>query len=287
MEKTTVIIPAFNEALSIRPLVERILALPLDLEILVVDDASTDGTAEALDGLENVSVIRHPANRGNGAAVKTALRQARTEWCLIIDADGQHDPEDIPRLLQALEQADMAVAARTNNSDSTGFRNFGNSVFNRLGGTLTGVEIKDMPCGFRAFRRSRVLPFYSLYPNGFSFPTTSTMCLLTTGHAVSYVPIDAKRRAAGSKSKIRPWRDGLKFLIIILRIIMFNPLKVFLPLGLGVLWTLKTLYFTSSLSAGGLLLLLSGVFFTFFGFTFDQIMALRRDMIMRDIIGRQ
>ena len=284
----TIIIPAYNEAQTIRPLVQTILDLPLDLKVLVVDDASTEGTAEALDGMERVRVLRHPYNKGNGAAVKTALLHADTERLLIIDADGQHDPADIPRLLEALdENADMVVGARTNESDASRFRNVGNAVFNWLGSKLTGVRIQDMTCGFRAFRRERILRFLSLYPNRFSFPTTSTMCFITTGLTVLYLPIQARKREAGTQSKIRPWRDGMKFLIIIARIVLFTPLKVFLPLGLGffglgVLWSVKTVYCTWSISAGALLLLLFGVFFTLFGFMFDQIMALRKDMAMRD-----
>lgn len=289
MKATTVIIPAYNEAGSIRQLVERVLALNIEgLDVLVVDDASSDGTAEQLQGLEGVSVVRQAYNKGNGAAVKAGILKARGEWCLVIDADGQHDPDDIPRLLEAMENADMVVGARARDTEASPLRGFGNRVFCWLGTKLTGVRVEDMTCGLRVFRKEVVARFFSLYPNRFSFPTTSTMCLLSSGFTVLYIPIRAAKRQAGSASKIRPWRDGLKFLLIIARIVMFSPLKVFLPIGalffgLGVLWTMKTLYYTLSLSAGGVLLLLFGVFFTFFGFMFDQIMALRKDLAIRDL----
>jgi len=286
MEKITVIIPTYNEEASIGALLSSVLELPCDKNVIVVDDGSTDGTNEILQQIEGITVISHPYNIGNGAAVKTGIRNADTEYIVIIDADCQHRPEDIPRLVENLDEYDLVVGARMADSDSSFFRDFGNWVFIKLGSFLMNYQILDMTSGFRAFKRSCITKFQNLYPNGFSFPTTSTMCFLASGYRVKFVPVKSNIRFGGS-SKISPLRDGVRFIAIIFRIIMMKPLKVFFPAGvisfmLGVLWTIRTVYLSSSVSVGGLMLLVFGINFLFFGFISDQILALRKDLIQKD-----
>ncbi len=287
MAAVSIIAPTFNEEQTIGRLVEALKKLDLDKEIIVIDDGSTDRTPEILAGIDGVRVVTHPYNKGNGAAVKTGIREAKNDWLVIIDGDGQHDPADIPRLVAQLDRYDLVVGARAPETEAGRLRKAGNRLLAKLGSLLTGFPIEDMTCGLRAFKRRSALKFLSLYPDGFSFPTTSTMCFLVTGLNVTYVPIRAARRVAGSKSKINFWRDGIRFAVMIFRVVMFNPLKVFLPLGAffllaGLAWSVKTIYFQASISAGGLLLMLFGFNFVFFGFVLDQVVGLRKDLIHRD-----
>lgn len=286
MPPVSIIVPAFNEAQTIAPLIDALKGLGLAGEILVIDDGSTDGTGAILDQIDGIRVIHQPYNKGNGAAVKTGLKAAENDWTVVIDGDGQHDPADIPRLIDRLDRYDLVIGARARETEAGPMRRLGNRLLCGLAGLLTGFHIQDLTCGLRAFKRSLALKFISLYPNGFSFPTTSTMCFLMAGYNVGFVPIKAGQRAPGSTSKIKFTRDGFKFVIIIFRVLMFNPLKIFLPLGLGLLglgllWSIKTIWVNSAISAGGLLLLSFGLNFLFFGFVLDQVVGLRMDLIHR------
>ncbi|MFH0732512.1 MAG: glycosyltransferase family 2 protein [Candidatus Omnitrophota bacterium] len=283
MEKVTIIIPAYNEEANLPKLIDGIQRLGFPKEIIVINDGSTDQTEKKAKAFASVRVISHPYNKGNGAAVKTGLLNAATEFIVVFDADGQYQPEDIPNLLTGLGQYDLVVGARTKESETKMNRNMANWIFSRLGSFITNFRIKDMTSGFRALKRSYALKFLNLYPDGFSFPTTSTMCFLMSGLNVLFIPVKCFKRAGGI-SKIRPLGDGMKFIVLIFRIVMFSPLKVFLPIGLllflsGVLWSIKTILLTSGFSSGGLLLLVTGLNLIFFGFMFDQIMALRKDII--------
>ena len=284
MKSVTVIIPAFNEertvGKAVRGAVEALSGY--DVEILVIDDGSTDSTAEAASRA-GATVVRHAYNKGNGAAVKTGLRNARHSICAIFDADGQHAPETLPRLLDRLKEADMVVGTRTD-SEYSRFRGFGNWVLNHVAGYLSGHAVPDLTSGLRVFRRDILARYSAIFPNRFSFPSTSTLALLTDGYSVVFEPIVVHARAAGSESSIRPYQDGLKFLAIIFRIVhQFNPLKLYLPLGAlilvaGALWSIKTVIMTSQFSAGGILLLLTGLIIILMGFQIDQVSALRRQI---------
>lgn len=289
MEKFTIIVPCYNEERTIVQVVESLKKIECDKDIIIINDGSNDMTLDLLKKIEGITVISQPYNKGNGASVKTGIINSKTENILVIDADGQHNPDDIKNIISGLDTFDMVIGARVEGSETSWFRNFGNNIFIILGKFLTGFDILDMTSGFRAFKKSQIIKFFNLYPNGFSFPTTSTMCFLTSGLNVKYIPIKSFKRVEGSKSKIKPFKDGMKFILIIFRIIMFNPLKIFLPVGLllfflGILWSIKTIYFTSSFSIGGILLLISGINLFFFGFIFDQIMAIRKDLIQKDLL---
>lgn len=238
----SVVLPAHNEAGRVGAVVEAIRRRYPQAEILVVDDASTDATADEARAA-GATVLRHPYNKGNGAAVKTGLRQAHGRQIVLMDADGQHDPDDIPRLLEPLSEYDLVIGARLPASQSSFLRRLGNGFFNALATYLTGRPIPDLTSGFRAARREALLEFLHLLPNGYSYPTTTTLAFLKAGYSVTFVPIRSSRREGG-KSGIRLIRDGIRFVLIILRIAtLFSPLKVFLPVSAG-------LFLLSCLSAG-------------------------------------
>lgn len=235
----SVVLPAFNE----EEVIGRVLAAlrqrldeEVDLrgryEILVVDDGSTDGTAEqARRAGGEVRVVQHPYNIGNGAAVKSGIRHARGRVLVFMDADGQHDPGQVPEFLRACSRYDMVVGARGRGSQAGIHRSLANGLYNTLASYVTGRPILDLTSGFRAIRRDVARRFAGLLPNGFSYPTTITLCLMRAGHSVLYEPIEAAKRTG--KSKIRLLSDGTKFLMVIAKICMlFAPLKIFLPVSI-------------------------------------------------------
>jgi glycosyltransferase involved in cell wall biosynthesis len=226
----TVVLPAFNEAEVVGKTVKRIRELHPDFEILVVDDGSTDSTMQAaMDAGANV--WPHPYNMGNGAAVKSGLRAARGDYVVLMDADGQHDPADIARLLEYADRFDMVVGARTKASKTKAHRNLANSIYNRFASYVTKFKIEDLTSGFRVMRRATVEQYIYLLPNTFSYPSTITMAYLRSGRSVTYVPIETARRVG--KSKIKLVRDGTRFLLIITKIAtLFAPLRIFMPVSL-------------------------------------------------------
>ena len=230
MPKVSIIIPAYNEAEIIGSVVEGVRSVAAsDWEILVVDDGSSDGTSEAVSG-SGVRLVRHPYNKGNGAAVKTGLREARGEVVCLMDADGQHDPREIPKLLAALQTYDLAIGTRTGRQSGGLLRWFGNFFYNRLASYLTNHPIHDLTSGFRAACRDKMLEFLPLFPNGFSYPVTSTMAFIKAGYNVGFIPVTVSKRIG--QSKIRVFRDGVKFVLIAMRIIMlFAPMRIFLPIS--------------------------------------------------------
>jgi glycosyltransferase involved in cell wall biosynthesis len=232
--QVSVVIPAFNEEGGIGAVVSALKAGRPWREVLVVDDGSTDETAARAEAA-GARVIRHPYNKGNGAAVKTGIREAKGDVILLMDADGQHAPEDADRLVDRVGVYDLVIGARAS-KDQKLVRAVGNKVFRLLASWLTGREIPDLTSGFRAAKRERLLEIIHLLPNGFSYPTTSCLALMKAGHNVTFEPIRARERVG--KSKIRAVRDGVKFLLIILKIVtLYRPLKVFFPVSLAALVT--------------------------------------------------
>jgi len=229
----SIIIPAFNEGAIIGKVINTIKDILTangdTFEILVIDDGSTDNTAEQANN-SDARVISHPYNIGNGAAVKTGIRNARGSILVMLDADGQHPPEDIPHLLAKIGPYDMAVGARTSSSESAIHRDIANYVYNGLASYVSGYKIKDLTSGFRAIKSEVACGFIYLLPNKFSYPTTITLATIRSGRALTYIPIQGRKRVG--KSKIRLLRDGLRFLLIILKIAtFFSPLKVFIPVS--------------------------------------------------------
>ena len=227
-ERLSVILPAFNEASVIAGVVSSIRKVTHDdAEIIVVDDGSGDATASEAEQA-GATVIRHPYNKGNGAAIKTGARAATRDLVVFIDADGQHDPADIPRLAAMLKDYDLVIGARKKGSKGGWHRSAANRGYNWLASWLSRHRIEDLTSGFRAFRRELLLKFLPLFPNRYSYPSTSTLAFIAGGYSVGYCPILARKRVG--KSKLRILRDGFKFLNIILKIVvLFNPMRVFLP----------------------------------------------------------
>jgi len=232
----SIVIPAYNEGGSIGSVLSQLKgeldAMERMYEILVVSDGSTDQTADEVAAVGGpVRLAEHPYNMGNGAAIKTGIRQARGKVLICLDADGQHSPADIARFLTECERFDMVVGARSSASQAGWHRSIANKIYNAFASYVTGRQIDDLTSGYRAMRRSVALHFVGLLPNGFSYPTTITLCMLRAGFSVAYIPIEAAKRVG--KSKIRILSDGPKFLLVIMKICMlFAPLKIFLPVSI-------------------------------------------------------
>ena len=275
---TSVVVPAFNEAPSIGALVAELRSAAPWREILVVDDGSGDGTAERA-AEAGASIVRHPYNKGNGAAVKSGVRAATGTFILFLDGDGQHRPSDAVRLISHLRAYDLVVGARSSRSHAGVARRLGNGVLNWTASYLTARPIPDLTSGFRAARRACLLEFLHLLPNGFSTPTTTTLAFLRAGYSVRFEPIDAARRRG--ESKIRLGADGVRFLLILLKVVtIFSPLRIFLPisgaafaLGAGyALWTIVTQHHVTNSSV---LLILTSLVIFLVGLVSEQIASLR------------
>ncbi len=234
--KISIIIPAKNEAKNLTALLQQLVNIMPEAEILLIDDGSTDETA-ALAKQAGVKVISHPYSMGNGAAIKTGARHATGDVLIFMDADGQHKPDDIPRLLEKLNEGyDMVVGARHIDTHASLIRRFGNTFYNRFASLMTGHTIEDLTSGFRAARAIQFRKFLYLLPNGFSYPTTSTMAFFRSGFPVAYIPIQAGKREG--KSHIKLFRDGSRFFLIILKIgALFSPMRLFLPISIGLFIT--------------------------------------------------
>lgn len=275
----SIILPAKNEAGAVGQTVRRIRAEYPDAEILVINDGSTDETAK-LATEAGAQVIDHPYSMGNGAAIKSGARSATGDVLVFMDADGQHDPADIPRMLARLidEGLDMVVGARGNGSQASVGRGLANGFYNRLASWMTGQKIEDLTSGFRVVRAIEFREFLYLLPNGFSYPTTITMAFFRAGYGVAYEPIVAAKRIG--KSHIRLIRDGVRFLLIIFKIgTLYSPLKLFLPVALmhfliGVGYYSLTFYSAHRLSMASVFLWTAGVTIFLIGLVSEQITQL-------------
>lgn len=274
----SVVIPAKNEGATVGLLVEQIRAGWPAAEIVVVDDGSSDDTGAAAIA-SGARVVRHPESLGNGAAVKSGARAARGRVICFMDADGQHDPEDIASLLEKLESGyDMVVGARRSNSQASVGRLVANGVYSRFASLVSGRRIPDLTSGFRVVRAELFRRFLHLLPNGFSYPTTVTMAFLRSGYPVGFVPIRAGRRTGDSH--IRPIRDGLRFLVIIFKIAtLYAPLKIFVPTSLLFFVTGLLYYFYTYITIGrftnmSMLILSASVIIFLIGLISEQITAL-------------
>lgn len=257
----SIILPAKNEALAIGSTVAGIRELFPETEVLVVNDGSTDNTAEVAEKA-GARVVHHPYSKGNGAAIKTGARSASGEILVFMDADGQHNPADIPRLLARLENEnhDMVVGARQKGSQASVGRGIANGFYNWLASYMTEQKVEDLTSGFRAVRADKFREFLYLLPNGFSYPTTSTMAFFRAGYSVAYEPIHAAQRIG--KSHIRLVRDGMRFLLIIFKIgTLYSPLKLFAPMA-AVLFGLATLWYGYTFASIGRFTNMSALLYT-------------------------
>lgn len=274
----SIIIPAKNEQHGLAHILPDLKKRFPESEILVIDDGSTDATAETGTALGAI-VLQQPYSKGNGAAIKAGARAAAGNILVFMDADGQHQPEDISRLLSKLDESyDMVVGARNRDGQAGVHRATANGFYNRLASWMVGHKVEDLTSGLRAVRADKFRKFLHLLPNGFSYPTTITMSFFRAGYSVAYIPIHAPKRIG--KSHLRIFRDGARFLLIIFKIgTLYSPLKLFAPIsaffflsGLGhYLYTYLTIHRFTNMSA---LLFISAVMIFLIGLVSEQITAL-------------
>jgi glycosyltransferase involved in cell wall biosynthesis len=275
----SVILPAHNEAESIGVVVSKIRNIHPDFEIIVINDGSTDNTAE-IAARAGAVVYSHPYNMGNGAAVKSGIRTASGDIFVFMDSDGQHDPEDIARLLQHFPAYDMVVGARSKGSQATAARALANKIYNRFATYVAKFPIKDLTSGFRAIKAEVARGFLYLLPNTYSYPTTLTLGLFRTGRSVKYIPISTRKREKG-KSDIKLVQDGIRFFMIIVRICtLYSPFRVFLPISFSFFLAGWMYYFYTFITAhrftnmSALLLTTSAIIFMM-GLVSEQISQMR------------
>lgn len=278
----TILVPAYNEELSIGETISRLRELYPEFEVLVVDDGSTDNTLQvAMEAGANV--WPHPYNIGNGAAIKSGLRVAQGEWIVMMDADGQHAPEDVFRLLEFKDTYDMVVGARSKDSETLFHRDIANAVYNWFASYVTRFKVEDLTSGFRMVRSTTARQFIYLLPNTFSYPSTLTMAYLRSGRSVKYVPIETKFRLG--KSKIKLLQDGTRFFLIITKVAtLFSPLRVFLPISTGFFATALGYYLYTFITTGrftnmSALLFNSSIIIFLIGLVAEQISQMRYDKI--------
>lgn len=286
MDKLSIVLPARNEAESLKTLLPAIVSLYPDAELIVVNDGSTDTTREVVQS-SGAILIDHPYCMGNGAAVKTGARAASGNIIVFMDADGQHNPEDIQTLVTKYQEGfDMVVGARSTGTHTSIVRRIANSFYNRLASFMTGYRIADLTSGFRVVNRRKFCRFLYLLPNGFSYPTTSTMAFFRSGFSVGYMPISALKREG--KSKIRLLHDGIRFIVIILKIgALFSPMRLFLPISfllfmVGSLYYGYTYYTSGRFTNMSAVIILSSLTIFLIGIVSEQISSLHYRVSDRD-----
>jgi len=283
-ESLSVVLPAKNEAQNLSRLIPKIKKCLEQIkgnkprEIIVVNDGSDDDTEQLCLSM-GIKVVSHPYSLGNGAAIKTGTRNSMGEIIVFMDGDGQHDPDDIPRLLEKLYQGyDMAVGARNYQGQASNARFLANVAYNRLASIMTSFKIDDLTSGFRAVRSRHFRKFLYLLPNGFSYPTTCTMAFFRSGLPVAYVPIKAHKREG--KSKISVLKDGFRFFLIIIKIgALFSPMRLFLPISatlffIGISYYAYTFISYHRFTNMSALLLTSSLLVFLIGLLSEQISAL-------------
>ena len=276
--KVSIILPAKNEDENLRRLLPELTKLYPDYEIIVVDDGSVDNTVDVCKS-SGVKVLSHPYSMGNGAAIKNGARSATGDILVFMDADGQHNPDDIQRLLEKMDTGyDMVIGARKSSSHASLFRRFANNFYNRISSWMTSQKIEDLTSGFRAIRTKQFGKFIHLLPNKFSYPTTITMSFFRSGFPVAYIPIIANKR--GGTSHINILSDGIRFLLIIFKIgTLYSPLKLFLPISLahfalGISYYLYTYITYGRFTNMSALLIITSILIFLIGLVSEQITAL-------------
>ena len=281
MKNISVIIPAYNEEKTIGSLVSEIKALYPDMEVIVVNDGSSDNTKSKAEGA-GATVYSHPYNIGNGASVKTGVRAANGDILVLMDGDGQHSPEDIARLLLYFPEYDMVVGERNMKGQASFQRAFGNRIFNLLASYVAKFKIKDLTSGYRAVKADVARQFLYLLPNTYSYPTTSTLSVLRSGRPIKYVPIETATRKSG-KSHISIMKDGVRFLMIIIKICtLYSPLRIFLPVSMiltttGLFYYIYTFITSHRFTNMSALLFSTSVIVFMMGLVSEQICQMRFD----------
>ncbi len=281
-KEASVIIPAYNEETGVGPLLSRMQETGLleKYEVIVIDDGSEDNTAEIAKGF-NVKVIRHGINKGYGASLKTGIRRSSCDKVMMLDSDGQHDPKYLDIINDMLNESEMVIGERNNESFQVSNRKGGKWLIRKTGEFLVDQKLPDFNSGLRGFRKELILNLLHIMPNGFSFSTTSTLAFLKEGYTISTFPIYVSERV-GRNSSVKFFKDGSKTMLLLFRIIMlFNPLKVFFPSSLifaliGICWGLIGYLVYYRIPNSSIVLLTLGMFLFFFGLLADQIALLNR-----------
>jgi glycosyltransferase involved in cell wall biosynthesis len=292
--QASIIIPVFNEEEAIENTLNQLLAIPESQhwEIIAVNDASTDRTRELLGKFGQIRIIDHSFNKGYGAALKTGIRAASSDIIVTFDADGQHNPIDIPRLLQKIPQADMVTGQRTKGSAQDWIRKPGKFALKHVANLLAETKIPDLNCGLRAIKREIIINMLDLLPDGFSFSTTSIIAFYKLGYNVAYVPITTKSRMG--KSTVKQVKHGSQVILLIMRLIaLFSPLRIFLNVA-AILFLTGLIYQIEEIVRrgwhivnGALLLIIASLLVFLFGLIADQISGLRLALIRNQIQKQQ
>jgi glycosyltransferase involved in cell wall biosynthesis len=285
MKKTdvSVIIPAYNEAETIRDVILQVKEIDPEYEIIVVNDGSKDQTGE-IAREAGANVYSHPYNIGNGASIKSGIRIPSGDILVFIDGDGQHNPNDIARMLQYFPEYDMVVGARSKASQVSIFRGLGNSMLNWLAGYVAKFRVQDLTSGFRAIKAELAQSLLYLLPNTYSYPTTMTLGVLRNGKSLKYLPIEAKQRKRG-KSNISITRDGVRFFMIITKICaLYSPFRIFLPVSffiflLGFIYYLVTFFTYGRFTNMSALLFTTSIIVFFMGIISEQISQMRYEKV--------
>jgi len=280
--EVTVVIPLFNEEAGIKGLLDRILELKFHelYEVLVINDGSSDNSLEVVQKYP-VKVYSHSVNKGYGAALKTGIRKAKGEKVVILDSDGQHDPDNIPEFVKMLDNYEMVIGTRDKDSFQVRTRQIGKRVIRWVGEYLVEQKLPDYNSGYRGFNKELIKGMLHIMPNGFSFSTTSTLAFLKEGYSIGTIPIKVEERL-GRSSNVKFFKDGAKTMMLILRIIMlFNPLKIYFPASLiitaaGILFGIYGFLVFDRFSNGAIVLTILGMFLFFIGLVADQISIMNR-----------
>jgi len=289
--KFSVIIPCYNESQTIGRLVNNISNLYPDFEIIVIDDGSTDDTAVIAEEA-GATVYSHPYNIGNGAAIKSGIRRASGDILVFMDADLQHNPEDIETMLSYLPDYDMVVGARSKKDQASLGRALGNKLYNWLSSYVAKFNVQDLTSGFRAIKSDIAKQFLYLLPNTYSYPTTLTLGVLRTGRALKYIPIKVRVRKAG-KSNINIFKDGIRFFMIIVKICtLFSPFRIFLPVSffmfcLGLSYYMYTFFVSGRFTNMSALLFTTSIIIFMMGLISEQICQMRFERRERGITAER
>lgn len=278
----SVLVPAFNEADCIEKFLNELKQAlsneKREYEVIVIDDGSTDDTFAIASRFPEVRIVRHPYNKGYGASVKTGVKESVYEKVITIDSDGQHDPAHIPEMISLLDKYHLVAGAR--HGYISGRRGFGNRFFCWLATYLTNIKVPDLTCGLKAFTKDKFAEFAHIFPNKSSLPSTIILSYAITGYDVTFVPIKDRPRTGGV-SKVTIVKDGMRFTVLIIRMIsLFNPMKVFTPLSmvlfvLGIIWSIRTIIFSNSLTPTVAMFFLGSIFVFMFGMLAGQIAEIR------------
>jgi len=280
-KKISIVIPAYNEEENIKEILRDITANP-EYEVIVVDDGSTDNTAQDIASFKEAFLIKHPYNIGNGASVREGIEKATGDIIVCMDADGQHDPADIPKLLEYFPEYDMVIGSRVGDVQVSRFRSLGNRALKKIAEFLSGHKIDDLTSGFRAMKREKVKRLLHLFPIRYSYPTTTILSFLSLGYSIKYMPLSTIARRVKGKSNIRPIRDSLVFVNIMFRMIMlFNPQKIFTPISfiifsLGSVLGVRSFLLYSKIVQSSAIMIIVSVIIFLFGLFADMISTLIR-----------